>query len=84
MRAHSSGVRTGIVVADSLVILCRQHRGHGPSISEGHDREFFPVEKLLDQHLFSCRAEHGLVHRIDDRLACVVTRRRNDHAFALS
>jgi hypothetical protein len=80
---HSAGVGTGISVPHPLVILCRNHRHDGLPVGKRHDGQFFPVEKLLDQHPLSCLAEDGLLHRIAHRLLGVLARGGHDHPLAL-
>src|SRR6185436_17150905 len=64
--AHTPGVWSRIAIPKSFMILRGQHRYHWSSVHEGHDRQFFAVKKLFDQHTLAGLTKHGMLHRITD------------------
>ena len=70
--AHSSGVGTGISVADSLVVLRGFERNNIFSVAQCDEADFFTFEELFDHQARTERSNGGL------RLGAIL---RDDHAF---
>ena len=66
--AHAAGVRAGVALAESLVVLRRRQEGHLLAVRQAEDGEFLSQEKRLDHDGASrvaeaALAEHG-AHRV--------------------
>ena len=63
--AHTAGVRTGIAVADTLVVLGRCQRQRRPAVAEAEEARFLAVEEGFDHDFRAGRAKSALEAVVD-------------------
>lgn len=55
--AHAAGVRSGVAVSDTLVVLRRTERQHVLAVAKAEEARFLAIEIGLDHHLGAGRAK---------------------------
>src|SRR6185436_6176895 len=81
-RAHASGVRARIAIAEALVIARRRKEHPALAVGEEEDRGFFALQELLDDQRAPRIAEHAAAHPAVDRRHRLVAVHGDDDALS--
>ena len=77
--AHAAGVRSGLTLADALVVLRGAERQRGGAVAEGEQRNLLALQAFLDHHRGAGIAVHaGIHHRVDGGKRLIVGGGDND------
>src|SRR6185369_9159137 len=79
---HSTGIRTGVAVSNTLMVLRGDEGNHASAVAHYKERQLFAIEAFLEDHSTSGIAQHGASQHFVGDLGGFFLRLGDDHAFA--
>ena len=82
VNAHSAGIRSGIAIADPLVILRGKERGDMLTVGKAEEADLFAFKELFNDDLPFCFAQQGAAEKTLGGFDGSTARLADEHAFA--
>ena len=81
---HASGVRTGVALTNSFVVLRRCHRKHISAVDHDNKTCFLAIQKFFDNDSRTRITECVPRQHVASCFFCLINAGRDDHAFTRS